>query len=78
MTMTATHTVERLPAAILTEADILRDAAQALQENERLRDALRANEQRLRTICRQYDKAAGTWGFQPHHLAQACRSRGML
>ena len=78
MTLTATHTVERLPAAILTEADILRDAAQALQENERLRDALRANEQHLRTICRQYDKAAGTWGFQPHHLAQACRSRGML
>lgn len=78
MTMTATHTVERLPTAILTEADILRDAAQALQENERLRDALRVNEQRLRTLCRQYDKAAGTWGFQPHHLAQACRSRGML
>lgn len=78
MTMTATHTVERLPAAILTEADILRDAAQELARNERMRAALKSSDNRLRAICRQYDKAAGTWGFQPHHLAQACRSRGML
>ena len=72
------NTAERLPVAILTEMDILKDAAEALQAQEQLRAATRANDNRLRTLCRQYDRAIGTWGFQTHHLAQACRARGLL
>lgn len=66
------------PAAILTEADVLQDAAEALQEHERLRVALRDSETRLRALCRQFDAASGSRGFAPHHLAQACKARGLL
>lgn len=77
MTATATR-AERIPAAVLTEQDILQAAAEALQEHERLRVALRASDDRLRALCRQYGQAAGVWGFAPHHLAQACKARGLL
>lgn len=73
-----TTTLERLPAAILTELDILEQAADALEEYERLRKALRNADDTLRTLCRQYDKAAGTTGFQPYHLRNACVARGLL
>ena len=76
--MTDTAALERIPAAVLTEQDILQDAAEALQEHERLRVALRASDDRLRALCRQYGQAAGVWGFAPHHLAQACKARGLL
>ena len=69
---------KRLPAAILSEMDVLREAAQALQEHERLRLAMRASEDRLRLLCRQYGDAARVWGVAPHHLAQACKARGLL
>ena len=69
---------KRLPAAIMTEMDVLREAAQALQEHERLRLAMRASEDRLRLLCRQYGDAARVWGVAPHHLAQACKARGLL
>ena len=71
-------TEKRLPAAIMTEMDILREAADALQEHERLRLAMRASEDRLRLLCRQYGDAARVWGVAPHHLAQACKARGLL
>lgn len=77
MATTATR-AERVPAAVLTEQDILQAAAEALQEHERLRVALRASDDRLRALCRQYGQAAGVWGFAPHHLAQACKARGLL
>ena len=77
-TATATMTAARVPAAVLTEQDILQDAAEALQEHERLRAALRDSDNRLRVLCRQYGQAAGVWGFAPHHLAQACRARGLI
>lgn len=77
MTATATR-AERIPTAVLTEQDILQAAAEALQEHERLRVALRASDDRLRALCRQYGQAAGVWGFAPHHLAQACKARGLL
>lgn len=77
MTAIATH-AERVPTAVLTEQDILQTAAEALQEHERLRLALRASDDRLRALCRQYGQAAGLWGFAPHHLAQACKARGLL
>lgn len=71
-------TEKRLPAAIMTEMDVLREAAQALQEHERLRLAMRASDDRLRLLCRQYGDAARVWGVAPHHLAQACKARGLL
>lgn len=77
-TATATMTAARVPAAVLTEQDILQDAAEALREADRLRAALRDSETRLRVLCRQYGQAAGVWGFAPHHLAQACRARGLI
>ena len=74
-----TDTIEkRLPAAIISEMDVLREAAEALQEHERLRLAMRASEDRLRLLCRQYGDAARVWGVAPHHLAQACKARGLL
>ena len=66
------------PIAVLTDHDILQDAAEALREHERLRQAMRDSDNRLRVLCRQYDLAAGTRGFAPHHLAQACKARGLL
>ena len=69
---------KRLPAAILSEMDVLREAADALQEHERLRLAMRASDDRLRLLCRQYGDAARVWGVAPHHLAQACKARGLL
>lgn len=71
-------TEKRLPVAIMTEMDVLREAADALQEHERLRLAMRASEDRLRLLCRQYGDAARVWGVAPHHLAQACKARGLL
>ena len=72
-------TIEKhLPVAILTEMDVLREAAQALQEHERLRAAMRASDDRLRLLCRQYGDAARVWGVAPHHLAQACKARGLM
>lgn len=77
-TATDTMTAARVPTAVLTEQDVLLAASEALQEHERLRAALRDNETRLRVLCRQYGQAAGVWGFAPHHLAQACRARGLI
>ena len=71
-------TEKRLPAAILSEMDVLREAADALQEHERLRLAMRASDDRLRLLCRQYGDAARVWGVAPHHLAQACKARGLM
>lgn len=78
LTKATDTTAPRLPVAILTEADILRSAADALQEYERLRAALRDADTALRILCRQYDKAAGIWGAQPHHLRRACEARGLM
>ena len=69
---------KRLPVAIMSEMDVLREAADALQEHERLRLAMRASDDRLRLLCRQYGDAARVWGVAPHHLAQACKARGLL
>lgn len=61
-----------------TEHDTLTEAAAALLEHERLLQALRASNDRLRTLCRQYDQTARVWGSAPHHLRRACEARGML
>lgn len=73
-----TDTAERIPAAILTEQDLLLMASEALQEHERLRLALRDSDSRLRALCRQYETATGYRMLTPNHLAHMCRARGML
>lgn len=73
-----TETAERIPAAILTEQDLLLMASEALQEHERLRLALRDSDSRLRALCRQYEVASGYRMLTPNHLAHMCRARGML
>lgn len=74
-----TNAIEkRLPAAIMSEMDVLKEAAEALQEHDRIRQAMRASDDRLRLLCRQYGDAARVWGVAPHHLAQACKARGLL
>ncbi len=60
------------------ETEVLIEAAFALERHERLRKEMRDSEERLRKLCRQYDQAAGTRGFAPHHLAQACKARGLI
>ncbi|MGV0954701.1 MAG: hypothetical protein ACOYBR_10345 [Fluviibacter sp.] len=69
---------ERAPAAILTDMDVLREAATLLAEADRLRAATRANEIALRALCRQYDLATGARAIQPHHLRYNCEARGLL
>jgi len=79
--MTTTTTTDRpldLPAAILTETDIVQAAAEALQEQERLRMEQRRLDAELRALCRQFDAAAGTTGCSPDHLRRACSTRGLI
>jgi hypothetical protein len=62
----------------LTELDVLREAAEAIQDQERLRLALRASDDRLRALCRAYDRVGRAWGMQPEHLRRECAMRGLL
>lgn len=57
--------------------DVLRKAADALAEQERLRVAMRTNDARLTALCRLYDAVERTTGIQPHHLRTACEMRGV-
>jgi hypothetical protein len=72
MTTRHANTVSQL------ERDTLADAAEALLEHDRLRAALRASDDRLRALCRQYDVAARVWATRPEHLRHACETRGLL
>ena len=62
----------------IAETEVLIEAAFALERHERLRKGMRDSEARLRKLCRKYDDVAGTRGFAPHHLAQACKARGLM
>ena len=75
---TATMTTTDPRPKPVSEHDVLLAAAEALRAHEQLRAALRASENRLRTLCRLYGDQARVWGVAPHHLAQACRARGLL
>lgn len=66
------QTIEKLDVT-----DILKQAAEALAEEDRLLLAIRVNKEVLRYLCRQFDKAERTTGIQPHHLRTACNSRGI-
>lgn len=60
------------------EIAILKQAAKALRDYDKARAALKAQEETIKTLCNEYDIAAGVWGFQPHHLRNACEARGLL
>lgn len=60
------------------ELAVLREAAEALRAHDKAKADLRAAEDALKRLCRSYDLAAGVWGFQPHHLRNACQARGLL
>jgi len=71
-------TLTKQPAAVLTDLDILTEAAEALAEAERLRLALRDSDNRLRALCRQYEAATGYRMLTPTHLGHMCRARGLM
>ena len=62
----------------ITEMDILKDAAAALQEHERRRLAVKESDEILRVLCRQWGETAGLWGVSPDHLRRACETRGLM
>ena len=66
------------PTAVLTDLDILAEAAEALAEAERMRLALRDSDNRLRALCRQYEAATGYRMLTPTHLGHMCRARGLM
>lgn len=76
--MTTTTTEQRIPAATLSETDVLQEAVEALQEQHRLKQAMRASDERLRVLRRQFEAVSGYRGMAPHHLEQICRARGLL
>jgi hypothetical protein len=57
---------------------VLREAAKALKEHDKLKAALRAQEAHLTAVSRDYGNAYRIWGFRPEHLRQACVARGLL
>lgn len=67
----------RRPNAV-DEMNILKEAAVALQEHERLKQAVRDSDLVLRSLCRLWGDAAGLWGVSPTHLRRACETRGLL
>lgn len=73
----ANANAERIPAAILTGDDILLEASEAFAERDKLQTALRASDNRLRVLCRQYEAASGYRMLAPNHLAHMCRARGL-
>ena len=61
-----------------TEADVLRSAAQALEEQTKLLDDLRILDDRLRSIARQFDDVTGARGTSTDGLRRMCRMGGLL
>jgi hypothetical protein len=62
----------------IVEMDILKEAAAALQEHDKRRQAVRESDEVLRALCRRWGEAAGLWGVSPTHLRRACETRGLL
>lgn len=61
-----------------TEADVLRAAAAALQEQERLYQAQRDLSERLRDITRQFDAVTGARATSVDGLRRMCRMGGLI
>ena len=60
-----------------TETEILHRSATALAALDAAKRAFRAAESEVVRLCREYESANGARGLAPHHLAQACRARGI-
>jgi hypothetical protein len=57
---------------------VLRAAAKALKDHDKLKAALRAQEAHLTAVSRDYGNTYRIWGFRPEHLRQACVARGLI
>lgn len=73
-----TATLIKRPQERPNELAVLKEAAKALKAYDKARAALREHETHVKALCREYDLAAGVWGFQPFHLRHACEARGLL
>ena len=60
------------------QRELMERTAKVLEEQNRIRIMLRTNEQELRVLCREYDKAFGVWGSAPHHLRIVAENYGLL
>ena len=60
------------------QRELMERTAKVLEEQNRIRIMLRTNEQELRALCREYDKAFGVWGSAPHHLRIVAENYGLL
>jgi len=60
------------------QAQVLQKAVVALKEHSELKSQLRASEDRLSKVSREYGDAYRIWGFRPEHLRQACVARGFI
>ena len=58
--------------------NVLKEAAKALKEYDTAKATLRDAELKLQRLRRDYGLAAGVWGFQVHHLRNACKASGLL
>jgi hypothetical protein len=63
---------------VMTENEILTEAAEVFRELDKINAEKRRLDERIRCLCRQFDVAGGVWGFQPHHLRRAAEARGIL
>jgi hypothetical protein len=59
------------------EVEILHRSAAALAAMDAAKRAMKAAEDEVRRMCREYEQANGCRGLAPFHLAQACRARGI-
>ena len=72
--MASIHPVEPTPA----EYGVLRQAAEALQDVDALRERVALADERVRDLCRLYDATTGARGTSPDGLRRACQLGGFL
>ena len=60
-----------------TEHEILTRVARVLSVRDDAKRAVKRAEADLQLLAREYEQANGARGLAPHHLAQACRARGI-
>jgi len=75
---TQTQTPMKAQTQTRTEAAILADAAAAFAEHDKLHSALRAQDEVIAALCREFGEATRRWGYAPHHLRRAAQARGLL
>lgn len=72
--MASIYPVEPTPA----EYGVLKQAAEALQDADALRERLTLADDRVRDLCRLYDATTGARGTSPDGLRRQCRLGGYL